>query len=355
MYRLSDIFQNIEIKDEMLRDALKSITVKVDNKNEITSKQDKLEVDISLANTLFIECIRDYFDDHEEIKDYQIHTPQRMVSIAELYDTYLDIILLNSEYVTLKKVGLINRSIENCLDALMNLRVYRGKPLLDWLIIYLQGPIRRLLYSTFIEPVIKSDSTLLNEKHINDETLLMLEIRLKCELYMIEDLLNLGVDPNIQDEKRCTPLMYSAYYYQNGYNEALVALLKKYGADFGVVDNNGISYGKYFLIYKIREINKETVGMFNRVGSESPSSKRLEVLNSSDGPIMYFPNNSFDEKDKLTSEEYFKFSKVLSEDYECLPIPLFIRNSPSWIFEEIRYNKIKDLQPDQYQKIINWD
>lgn len=351
MYALSKLFEDIEIKNHELNDVIKSITLDDVLKNEITSKQVKLEVDINLANTLFIESILDFFEDHEEINDYQIKIPNRKISIEELYDTYLELVILNQQYVRFDKSEPIRRSIENCIESLMNLSVYRGKPDQEWCILYLQNSIKKLLYTTFIEPVISSDTAWINKPFTNGETLLMMEIRLKCPLYMIEDLLRLGANSNSQDDKGCTPLMYSTCHHYNANNERLVSLLTQYGADLKVLDNHGVSYGKYYLLYKIKEINSDA-----SVGEEYPSLKRLEMLNSSDGPLIkYFPLKSFKEEDKLTSEEYFKFSKIFSKDYEHLPIPLFIRNSPSWIFDEVHYNQIKESQPDLYQKIISWD
>ena len=346
MYSLLELFEDVEIKDNKLKDAFKTIAVEVDQKNEITSKKNQLELDIGLANTLFVERVIDYFEDHEEINDYQLKIPHGKLSIVDFYEAYLDITLLN---LKLNEFNLV----ENSLKSLMVLSIYRNKPEHDWLLMYLRDVIRKLLYLSFIEPELKSDPTLLNKKFTNGETLLMMEIRLKCPLYMIKDLLSLGVNPNLQDEKGCTPLMYAACYYNQ--RKSLVNLLKQNGADFGVLDNNGISYGKYYLIYKIKKINHESSEYLYNVGKETPSLERLEVLNSDDGPIKYFPSEKFNKENQLSPEEYFSLSKVLSENYKTLPIPLFIRNSPSWVFDEINYDNVKNTQPDLYQKIINWD
>ena len=354
MLTLSKLFEDIEIKDNKLIAVLKKITLDDVQKSEITSKQNKLEVDVTLAKTLFMEHILDYFEDREDVNDYQIKIPKRNVSIAELYDTYLDLILLNSKSVALVNELPISRNIDDCLDNLMNLSVYRSKPDQEWLLINLKKPITRILYSSFIEPLFKSDSTLLNKKYTNGETLLMKEIRLKCEFYMIEDLLNLGANPNSQDDKGCTPLMYTTCYYQNGYHETLVNLLLKYGADAEIRDNEGYNYQKYYLIYKIADINSVLAKFVYYLG-KPPSLKRLQVLNSSEGPLEYFPLGRINEEDKLTSEEYFKYSEIFSKDYEHVDVPMFIRNSPSWIFDEVHYNNIRNSQPDLYRKMSNWD
>ena len=76
---------------------------------------------VKLAKTLFMERILDYFEEHEEVNDYQIKIPKRNVSIAELYDTYLDLIILNSENVVLINGRSNNHNIEACLNNLMNL------------------------------------------------------------------------------------------------------------------------------------------------------------------------------------------------------------------------------------------
>jgi len=356
MLTLSKLFEDIEIKDNKLKAALKNLPLEEVLKSEISSKQDKLEVDVILAKTLFMVRIHEFFNDYQKENDYQIQVVLRTLSLAELYDTYLDFIILNSEKVILGNGRSNSCDIEDCLNNLMSLSIYGYSRFAGgWYLRYLQKPITRILYSSFIEPLIKSDSTWLNKKHLNGETLLMMEIRLKCELYMIEDLLHLGANPNSQDDKGCTPLMYTTCYYQNGYNDKLVNLLLKYGADADIRDNKGCNYQKYYLIYKITDVNSEHAEITYQAGKEIPSLKRLQVLNSSEGPIKYFPLGCINEADKLTSEEYFKYSDILSKDYEYVDVPMFIRNSPSWIFDEVHYNNIRNSQPDLYQKMISWD
>jgi hypothetical protein len=355
MNALSDFFNDIEVSDKKLKVFLQSAIVVEQLQSEINSKLEKLETDALLTNILFINNLIECFEEREEIDDYHFNIGQRKVSVAELYNTYLELINLNSEYVKFVKSDPLRRGIENRLESLMNLSVLRSRSDHDGLMMYLREPITKILYATFIEPVISSNSDLINEKFTNGETLLMMQIRLRCKLYMIEELLHLGADPNSIDDNGCTPPMYTTCCYPNAYNMNLVLLLKEYGADFEIFDKNGIRYGKYYLIYKIGQINSESAEYVYKVGKESPSLKRLEALNSADGPLKYFPLGRFNEEDKISPEEYFQFSEILSKNYKHLPIPLFIRNSPSWIFSEINYKKIKDSQPDLYQKIINWD
>ena len=225
---------------------------------------------------------------------------------------------------------------------------------------YITSPeiIRTYFYQTLFAPILEIKGYKINDITDSENRNLLMELlhTNPGAKEIFELLMKAGIDLNHTDNYGCTPLMYttnsrliSAYQY--------IDPLLTNGANPNVKDNNQISVAKFFNIYDVKSwLWKLDENSFEKVYEDLSTHKYGFFKKGTNGDEM---NDRYGlictDKDLLSWDEFKFFSSIFNKNYKPLPIPLFIRNYPSWFVEEKDYLHMKEQQPDLYNKIINWD
>ncbi len=294
------------------------------------SKQDKLKLEVfekkvtvkkssEILWSYYLKCIEDKEQKIENLFEYTLHS-------------YLDIIQNNAYIPNIKYSKPEYKLISHPFN-------------------YIESALNEYYILKYIEPEIVNNKFTVEDRNYSDQTPLMAVFANKDKNRhsnkFIDYFIKNGADVNAIDSYGSTALMYSCL----NVNIKDFELLLEYGADVNIRDRFDCSIINYL---KINNIKKHV--------SEDPSIDILKKINSfQDGRFEYFLEQlskhglEFKKEDDIEFDLYTKLSHILSSDYQTLPIPLFTRNSPSWVFSELDYLKLKEENSSLYLKIINWD
>ena len=98
---------------------------------------------------------------------------------------------------------------------------------------------------------------------INSDNALITDAFVDSQIQKMQDLLNQGADPNVMDDKNCTPLRYVVADRQN---IEMATMLLKAGAD-QTINNKDSYYNKTVLAYATDDKNQEMIDLLTSYGA----------------------------------------------------------------------------------------